>query len=545
MTSYTKRGIMEHFAFAGDDSATNINRQRSVAELNQQYNETNRYSEDVEQQEKAKELYQSKSVKETDINETNAYRNYFKSNQNDKAVSNVMDITDIQMMTKDIQNIASAVTMKTTNSCKTGVMLNQDFNVKNVIIDYGDFIVDGVFQRQIAQVDFKCSQMNKVASDIRRKVQASIVNALANKLDSNNYDKVNENASRTIQTDNRYQTIAGATQGSTSQTTSESQQGATSGVSSTSSVDMGATTSQELGSTQTASSSAFANVSGYEYFGNRGYVEFFSFAGDDSSTNFNYQDNISLTNQSTTLDNQTDINKRFIKETDIQKDISNTDDFKSTRSDLTDIQTDQYLNSEKYKNDSRKLGQNINNIIQKNINDTFTDEKVNECAAEVSQGQTMGFENIRVMRGNFKLSNLHQDQALMLMASCVTGNDTVQSMLNDMTNDLGIKIDEDKKLTEVAERIRTQENAAQSSTQSSTTTTTAQTAAGSTDIKTEQSSASTAATSSQAQMAASTEQKATSEQKATASGFLSGLSNLFGGMLLIPIIIFLVIAVGG
>lgn len=547
MTSYTQRGLIEHFAFLGDDSATNINRQTSIVDNNMAYNEANKYTEDVNQLENTKDLFRSNSVKNTDINETNAYRNYFKSNQNDKAVSNVLDITDIQMMTKDIQNIATATVMKTSNDCKTGVNLKQEFTLENIDVDL-DIEISGINQRQIAQINFKCEQMNTVSSEIGRKVQASIVNTLANKMDSSTVDKVNENATRTLGLDTSSAATSGTTQGATSGTQSSSTQGATSDVSAQSNVSMGASTTQQLGSTQSASSSSFANVLGYEYFNNRGYAEFFGFGADDSSENINIQNNISRTNQETNIDNQTDINKNFISNTDIQKDINNTDDFRSSKSDQTDIQTEQYLNSEKYKNDTRKLGQNIQNIIKKNIKDTFSDEKINSCASEINQEQKFGFKNIKSKRGGFKLSNIHQDQAIMLMAECVTGNDTVQKMLNDMTNELGIKIDEDKKLSDVAERVRSQEETARSSGKSAVSSTAAQTAAGTSQVTSQQSSASAASTAATSAMTAATEQKSTSAQTATVTGPLSAIGNIVGKvmgglglMALIPIIVILLI----
>lgn len=435
------------------DSTTNINRTTTNDE---KYYTKDTYNSNKDYQNNRREDYKKLNEDKTDIDTTKSVNEVFTDRAESRDVRNLMDATDINMINQDISNIVIDQTNKVASSCQGGVAQIQSIKLENAT-GLTNVAVRNIKMKQVAKVDFNCQNMNKLANDIQNKVIATLVNDLANKSDKSMIDKMSAHAATVLQS--KGDTTSGATN-KTGLTT-----GTTGSTSTATGTDRGlaastdTTNETKYGSTvdQTSTASMFKDIKPYEKLENFANIteNFYNFfEGPDSSSTTNINETTRNTKDVTDLsDTNINVNERI--NTEITSDDRNLTEYKEKRKDETNKQTEKYMSSDKYINDQKKLGMNIENVIKNNVKQAFSDEKVSECKSSINQVQEIIFRNLafdcnsKAARrmggcGNLVFEDIDFDQSAFLMGNCILGNDTVVKMMNELTGDLGVKVEEAK-----------------------------------------------------------------------------------------------------
>lgn len=436
------------------DSTTNINR---TTTNDATYFTKDTYNSNKDYQNERKEDYKKLNEDKTDIDTTKSVNEVFSDRAESRDVRNLLDATDINMINQDISNIVIDQTNKVASSCQGGVAQIQSIKLENAA-GLTNVVVRNVKMKQVAKVDFNCQNMNKLANDLQNKVYSTLVNELANKSDKSMIDKMASHAATVLQS--KGDTTAGATNktglttgttGSTS-TLTGTDRGLTSDVSTKSGTEYGTTVDQNT------KASMFTDIKPYEKlesFANITEHFYALFEGGDASSTTNITETTRNTTDVTDLsDTNINVNERI--NTEITSDDRNLTEYKEKRKDETNKQTEKYMKSEKFINDQKTLGMDIQNIIKKNVKQAFSDEKVSECKSTINQVQEIIFRNLAFDCeskaaqkmggcGNLVFENIDFDQSAFLMGNCILGNDTVIKMMNELTGDLGVKVEESKK----------------------------------------------------------------------------------------------------
>lgn len=83
---------------------------------------------------------------------------------------------------------------------------------------------------------------------------------------------------------------------------------------------------------------------------------------------------------------------------------------------------------------------NTQNIIANSVQSNFEVDSIQECISNAAIRQKMDFSGMDV-GGNANLSDLSQDASISAVVNCVNESGTVQKVMNDVANKLGIVID--------------------------------------------------------------------------------------------------------
>lgn len=524
----------------GGSSTTNINRTTTNDET---YFTQDNYNSNKDYQNNRREDYIKLNEDKTDIDTTKSVNEVFTDRAESRDVRNLMDATDINMINQDISNIVIDQTNKVASSCQGGVAQIQSIKLENAT-GLTNITVRNVKMKQVAKVDFNCQNMNKLANDIQNKVIATVINDLANKSDKSMIDKMSAHAATVLQS--KGDTTSGVTNktGLTTGTTGSTSTATGTDRGLTASTDT--TTGTKYGSTvdQTTTTSAFRDIQPFENFENFADIrECFYVFGETrgGSSTSNITETTRNTKDVTDLSN-TNINVNQRINTDITSDDRNLTEYKEKRKDETNKNTEKYMSSDKYINDQKKLGMNIENVIKNNVKQAFSDEKVSECKATINQVQEIIFRNLAfdcdskaAQRmggcGNLVFEDIDFDQSAFLMGNCILGNDTVIKMMNELTGDLGVKVEEAK--TNVSQN--TMEGSATSTTAAQNTGTTTkanETAIGTTSATTDTSTSQDKYSAERTNKTAyTTESTADVTQTTSTTGLVGSIGNTLNEML--------------
>jgi hypothetical protein len=91
-----------------------------------------------------------------------------------------------------------------------------------------------------------------------------------------------------------------------------------------------------------------------------------------------------------------------------------------------------------YRNES-ETDMNIQNVIQKSIENNFSSEDIKECTSKLAGNQTQYYDDIKSNRGNINL-RLNQEMALSSLSNCNQFQETANDITNKITDVLSVAV---------------------------------------------------------------------------------------------------------
>lgn len=95
---------------------------------------------------------------------------------------------------------------------------------------------------------------------------------------------------------------------------------------------------------------------------------------------------------------------------------------------------------------------NIENVVKNAIQNNVSMESVQQCISNIKSDQSVEYEDINVIDGNFNGKAISQTQGATLMAKCIQNTDSGNKVTNNVASDLGVTIsseNEQKKSTAI------------------------------------------------------------------------------------------------
>jgi large-conductance mechanosensitive channel len=89
-----------------------------------------------------------------------------------------------------------------------------------------------------------------------------------------------------------------------------------------------------------------------------------------------------------------------------------------------------------------QLSMNINTVLKNSIHSKFTTESIQECISGLAVKQTLDFSNCNV-GGDLTIEKLKQNASVSNVSKCVNQSGVSQTIINDIANDLGVKVSND------------------------------------------------------------------------------------------------------
>ena len=103
----------------------------------------------------------------------------------------------------------------------------------------------------------------------------------------------------------------------------------------------------------------------------------------------------------------------------------------------------------------------IQNVIANSVQANFTVKSINDCLAQAAINQNLDFTNCK-MHKNLNVSELEQIAGISSVVNCVNKSGTVQSVMNQAANDMGVVVKSDTKITSESKITNTIKTTAES-----------------------------------------------------------------------------------
>lgn len=522
------------------DASVNVTNKDITSDSYKSFNEQDKFSSDSRNLEVRKENYRTMAATKVNNEDYNLLSKSYNKNEDTNTVRNAIDITDIQMLNTDVQNAVTSNVSESVNNCSQMTDVGQEIIIKDIETE-GSFELSGVKQTQKVTVNFTCLNAKTISNTVQNLVKANIVNTIANKFDKETLNKVDKNISDKMKSDTEFKSAVSATkyQDLSSKKTSDTTQAASS--ESESDIQQDSTSKQASTTIQEASAGGgilpFMNVNNYEHF-----YELKALGAADYSSNTENTTQKSTDTQLTTINRDKQIKSVNENLSEINSEQSTMDDFNNIKRNQTEDHTNMYLKSNNVSNDEKRLSQNVKNVIEKNIQNYFSEKNVSNCINELAQKQSFVLSNIKARKG-VSLKDITQDQVTLNTGNCVSKSENIQNMMNEMLTDMNVRVENDTKFKDTVERVEKEDREITAGTRTETSNITEgrQAAAAAAENRLKQEA--TAANKTTASQKSVSDQSASTDQSASSggSGNLMSILIIIGVIIVIGVVVFFII----
>lgn len=125
----------------------------------------------------------------------------------------IVNKTDIEILNKNVTDIVVDSIVNAANKCSAGISNTQRIGLDNIQVA-GDFVLDGVEQKQSAVLNFECVQVTSIINEIHTDILNTMMNAIKNSSSQDILDQLESNAKATNKTGFASFPISGATKSS-------------------------------------------------------------------------------------------------------------------------------------------------------------------------------------------------------------------------------------------------------------------------------------------------------------------------------------------